>query len=469
MAKYTFTTRVYTILLLLLGISSIATASHIVGGKITYKYLGLSGTKESYEVILTIYEDCFNGQPDAIEMDNPAFLAIYEKNTKKLIVSDTSIRYSSSVNIPVGSLNPCKTLIGSSCVLEKQFRKTFTLPVNTNGYVVSYQRCCLTASIVNITTPGDLGITYYCIIPPSKQNSSAVFKQTAQRLTCIHDLLAVDCSATDEDGDSLTYELTNSLNGASPDNIKPLPAYPGFDSIPYRLPCTTLNPVGTSDSFFFDTQTGIFTVKPDRVGVYLVALNCIEWRGGIAINKVYQQFQIIVADCASSTLGSGMSAGKDTAIVKGGSVHFNAQGGSTYHWSKGTNLSNDSIANPTAFFPETGIFTYVVTITNSGGCIVTDTVRVFVLEQSELVMPNAFTPNGDGINDVFGPQFIGHSDVKYFKVFNRYGNMVYNGTGNWDGTYKGHIQDMEIFCWELLYENSLGQPKFLKGNVILIK
>ncbi len=465
MPKYTLIARVYIVLAVLLGLSHQVQASHIIGGNMTYRYLGLSGTKERYEVTFTLYDDCINGQPDAISNDNPAFFAVYGKVNHTLVAKDTTATYISSVVLAPAALNPCKFIGANVCIMERQFKSTFLLPASTDGYIVSYQRCCFASTPVNIPIPGDIGPTYYCVIPPAIKNTSAVFKYNSQFVTCVNDNLAMDLSASDADGDSLSYELVNILKGGDPNNIKPFPKSGPYDSIVYRSPATTLNPMGIAGGMALDPSTGVLSCKPDRIGTYFLAVNCIEWRGGVAINKVYQHFQVIVSSCADAYT----DARKDTVVLKGTTIQFHAYGGAKYQWFTGYNLSNDTIPDPTAVFNEIGTFKYAVVVTAVIGCEVTDSIIVHVVDHSDATMPNAFTPNGDGLNDIFKPEFMGPCNVKYLRIYNRYGNLVYDGTDGWDGRYKGMMQDMEVFAWTLLYENNLGEPKLLKGNVTLIK
>src|SRR5580698_8300920 len=88
-----------------------AKASHIVGGEMTYKYLGdsTSGLLQFhlYQVSLSIYEDCYNGQLQAIEQDNPAYLAVYDASTYDTVQIDTNVYYVSSVTVPANFSNSC--------------------------------------------------------------------------------------------------------------------------------------------------------------------------------------------------------------------------------------------------------------------------------------------------------------------------------------------------------------------------
>ncbi|NCX95766.1 MAG: hypothetical protein EBX41_05025, partial [Chitinophagia bacterium] len=74
--------RIIFFILLLSAFAHNLYASHIVGGDVTYKYIGSSGSSSVYEITIIIYQDCQNGQPSAIQDDYPVYLAIYDAATK---------------------------------------------------------------------------------------------------------------------------------------------------------------------------------------------------------------------------------------------------------------------------------------------------------------------------------------------------------------------------------------------------
>src|SRR5690606_16448342 len=127
--------------------------------------------------------------------------------------------------------------------------------------------------------------------------------------------------------------------------------------------------------------------------------------------------------------------------------------GSTYDWNPRFGLNNYSIQNP--------IFTYdrelelTVAITPVSGCGVVDTVLVRVLDnvppdQSGLFVPKAWTPNGDGHNDKLFPIPVNIRELKYFRVFNRWGQLVFETNvlrEGWDGIFKGQPQVQDTYTW----------------------
>jgi gliding motility-associated-like protein len=165
-------------------------------------------------------------------------------------------------------------------------------------------------------------------------------------------------------------------------------------------------------------------------------------------------------------------AGDDTVIVKGESIYFAAQGGTTYSWVPGTQLTDTSISNPVGFYPDTGRYQYIVRVKSSYGCTGYDTINVRIVDNVSFVLPNAFTPNGDGLNDYFRPRSVGYRNMKYFRVYNRWGEEVYFGESlesGWNGTYKGTAAPVGVYFWQLVYVDRFGNEGFMKGDVTLLR
>ncbi len=165
-------------------------------------------------------------------------------------------------------------------------------------------------------------------------------------------------------------------------------------------------------------------------------------------------------------------AGNDTIIVKGETINFNAQGGGIYEWTPGTHLTNPFIGNPSGYYPDTGRFGYHVYIRSDGGCEGEDSINVWVVSQSSVFVPSAFTPNGDGRNETLRPIGIGYRTIRYFRVFNRFGQQVFYTTKfreGWDGTLNGVPQDTGTYFWVLSMTDRFGKEMLLKGDAILIR
>ena len=468
--------RILTLLLALLVFNP-AQASHLEGGVMTYAYLGDSTsagiTYARYLVSLSIYEDCLSGDQQAVAQDNPAFFSAYNITTGNMYMLDTNVFFSSSISVPAVYTNACgsgKSPV-SLCQLQKTFIKHYAFPANTHGYIISYQRCCLNASLVNILNPGTEGCTLYCTIPPSPTiNNSAVFKNPPAQVICLNRPLYYDNSATDVDGDSLSYGFCAPLNSVNPNDIKPIPEPPPYDSVAYIAPNSSQSPFPGSIAITIDPVTGLITGTPNQIGRYLIAVYCKEWRAGVLINTVIRESELVVADCPSDTYSP--LAGPDTIIFAGASVQFFSSQGTSYSWSPSTYLNDASISNPVGTFTHSGTFTYTLHITSDSGCDGSRTVTIQVLDYSSFFVPTGFTPNGDNLNDVLAPVPVLGSTLISFKIFDRKGKLIFNGgpnTSGWDGTYKGVKQDIGTYYWELLYYDNAGATRRTKGDVTLIR
>ncbi len=243
----------------LLLLCSHARASHIVGGDFSYTYNGdtVNGGIQYniYTVSLSIYEDCQNGQPEAIAQDNPAILATFVNAPPYTTINvDSFVFYASSVIVPaVINASPCGTTSIAVCLLKRTFNKKLYLLPNAEGYVVSYQRCCRHAGIVNIANPGDHGVTYSCRIPPAPiVNNSAAFTHNPHQILCVNMPLYYDNSATDADGDSLSYGFCPARIGAHDADIKPRPLPPPYNTVTYLPGFTATEPFSTSKIYYWN-------------------------------------------------------------------------------------------------------------------------------------------------------------------------------------------------------------------------
>ena len=129
-------------------------------------------------------------------------------------------------------------------------------------------------------------------------------------------------------------------------------------------------------------------------------------------------------------------AGDSGTINQGETFFLNGSGGGTYLWTPPYNLSDPTYASPSATPLHT--VTYVLTVTNEFGCSANDSVIVNVTHIHELFLPNAFTPNLDGTNDFFVYFTKGIKQIVDFKIFNRWGQVVYSFNESdqtpWEGT-----------------------------------
>ena len=167
-----------------------------------------------------------------------------------------------------------------------------------------------------------------------------------------------------------------------------------------------------------------------------------------------------------------VSAGADKTIVEGESVQLNGSGTNTASilWTPSATLSAANTFTPLAK-PLTTT-TYTLTVKDNNNCTSTDDATVNVLPYCVKVM-NAFTPNGDGINDKWLVTNGSACTTQVIaKVYNRYGSLVYNNENyqnNWDGTYKGKPVPDGTYYYVLNYKLINNKQVALKGDVTILR
>ncbi|WP_344823957.1 PKD domain-containing protein [Rurimicrobium arvi] len=359
-------------------------ASHIVGGEITYT----CGSGGRYTIQVTIYRDCIGGSPQAISEDNPAIIAIYTTNGKLFLVDSINADNANGVAVPANFQNECVNNPPKVCLNRIVFRKTYVLDNTTTGYRVVYQRCCRNASILNIIDPASLGVNYYCIIPPTSSascNNSAVFKNYPPQIICVNNPLVYDHSATDQDGDSLSYEFCQGYGYYSTRNDgREVPSYSG-EPLPYGNGYSYMKPIIGVPPVIINPVTGLITGTPTLQGRFVVTVCCHEWRKGVLINTVTREFQFVVTNCSRAVIADmpQYSDEYNTYIVNCAdyTVHFDnlSTKNVRYYWDFGVeSLNNDTSDefSPTYIYPDSG--TYIAKLIVNKGSTCADSISRFV-------------------------------------------------------------------------------------------
>lgn len=160
--------------------------------------------------------------------------------------------------------------------------------------------------------------------------------------------------------------------------------------------------------------------------------------------------------------------GKDKVLIKGDSVTLKpsiSPNDLTYLWAPLSNISNVHILNPIVS-PVTDCH-YILTATSLYGCTGEDDVFVKVIPG--IFVPNAFTPNGDGINDKWEIPFLDISLEADVSVYNNYGQLVYhieNNIVSWDGTFNGQLQPTGVYSYRIVFKS---KKLKLNGLITLVR
>lgn len=170
-----------------------------------------------------------------------------------------------------------------------------------------------------------------------------------------------------------------------------------------------------------------------------------------------------------------VSAGRDTFVLINQSLQLNAidvnnSGFNNYSWSPSTGLSDPLVKNPIAFVTKDVI--YQLTASTPDGCVGIDTISIKVFKFSDILVPNAFTPNNDGLNDILKAIPIGIKKFIYFSVYNQWGQKVFNTTNpltGWNGIFESRAQDSGIYVWICAGTDYSGKLIQHKGTVKLVR
>jgi gliding motility-associated-like protein len=196
-------------------------------------------------------------------------------------------------------------------------------------------------------------------------------------------------------------------------------------------------------------------------------------------NGIYNvsMYAISVQGCSSDTIrgniniyGTNAFAGNDTIAAPNQPIQLNATGGLSYQWFPGTGLNNNNIPDPIATLGNDQ--TYYLRAFTPEGCESFDTLKIIIYKGPEIYVPGAFTPNGDGNNDVLRTRPVGIQTFEYFIVYNRYGQVIFRSSDpqrGWDGRVQGKEQNTGTYVWMAAGVDFLGNKIFRKGTVMLIR
>jgi gliding motility-associated-like protein len=165
------------------------------------------------------------------------------------------------------------------------------------------------------------------------------------------------------------------------------------------------------------------------------------------------------------------NAGNDTIAVKNVPHQLNATGGVNYNWFSPTaNIVNPFIKNPKAILNNDAVF--YLEVRDAIGCVGYDTLFVKVYDGPTYYVPSAFTPNGDGVNDIFRAIPVGLANTVYFRVFDRFGALMFETNQylkGWDGTYQGKPQPNGAYIWMVAGTDRNYKKVEMKGTVMIIR
>jgi len=408
--------------ILLLTFLSDSFAAHIKGGFLTYTYLGPGNAANTlkYTIRLTVYMVC---NPSQGQLTDPIDLTIFNGDGPGIYVN-VPVRITNRYDLGKEYDEPCITGDQKGCyyTIVVYELANYDLPISANGYTISYQRCCRLANMDNVTNSGQVGNTYSIKIPgtsspvpDANKNSSPDFQVNDTAVVCGGSFFSFSLSATDIDGDSLTYSLCSAYDGGSANNPVPDPAEsPGYNTVVYEDPYSGSQPMGSSVKI--DRRTGLLTgIAPPILfsGEYVVTVCVGEYRKGLLLGESRKELHIRVRDCTPLQA----LLNPKPVTCDGFNVNFSNDvdnpSGTNYEWNFGDPKSgvNDtsSFATPAHLYTDTGIYKVKLKVSIGGLCSdsTTTTVKVYpgFFPNFEINPPfcvNSFTQFKDATSTNYG-------------------------------------------------------------------
>ncbi len=185
-------------------------------------------------------------------------------------------------------------------------------------------------------------------------------------------------------------------------------------------------------------------------------------------NGCSKLFSAIINDVNSAIA----DAGADVQIALGDSILLTGSGGISYTWIPSAELSDASISNPTASPIST--ITYTLIVTDSNGCKDIDEITITVSDNcgsNEVFIPSAFSPNGDGQNDLF---YVRNNCIQtmLLTIYNRWGEKVFESddvTKGWDGKFKDKLIDAGVYAYYITATFVNNELYNNKGNINVVR
>ncbi len=466
-------------------------ATHVVGGDISFSQTG----RNTYDVIMRLYRDC-SGSATLSSNETINVLNLSTCTNAATIsmsrVPGTITTGTGTGGTPIQFGDECYT--PNLCVEEHYYTGTVTLSDNPAGYTAQWSVCCRNTTVNLNGQP--VGAIYTSIPNPGLigGNSSPVFVDYPRdAYMCINNMKCLDFAATDADGDSLSYEL-----------ITPVQGFTGCtpNSAPWAAQYNLLNPLGPGSSTIVDAVTGCVNTRPARGGAFVFSVVCSEWRNGVKIGETLRDLQYFSLPCRFNSkpvfedfvstsvfkfeeekcidIVAKDPNGSDTFFLQINSNAYQFGAVSTlpavtggvriFEWENATtgqfdttHVSSVRKLNSTTFegvgkvgarfcwdLDNCDVLSvdsfYLNALGYSLGCdgskdTVLRTVSIPIQRDPySYNVPNVFSPNDDGINDLFYLKKDAYDrcyDALNVRVYNRWGQIVFESEDakfTWDGT-----------------------------------
>ncbi|HMN91352.1 MAG TPA: gliding motility-associated C-terminal domain-containing protein [Saprospiraceae bacterium] len=366
----------------------VSQATHIVGGEMNYTCLG----DDRYEITLTIFRDCFYGDPLAW-FDNPASIGIFDQQNR--LVGQVLVALMGNDTLSPVLRVQCFVAPPSVCVHTTTYRTTVTLPFREGGYQLAYQRCCRNQTIQNIINPLASGATFGVTISETALracNSSPKFKSWPPIYICANEPFLFTQPAKDGGGDFSVFLLWPPLSGLNqkiprrhPQSPPPYPPVVWLDP-PYGVN-NMLNGIPGSEPLRIDPVTGTLRGTPNTIGQFVVGICVEEYRNGELISTIRRDFQYNVGICGKP------SASFFTPEVQCGNLNVTfsnqSQDSDNFRWEFGDPRqpnASSTVRSPSFTFADTGTYLVRLIVEPGTACADTSVQRIRLIAPT--VVPN---------------------------------------------------------------------------------
>lgn len=334
-------------------------------------------------------------------------------------------------------------------------------PLPKTGFQINKPAQCLTGNniTVNAVNPGLYPVKYSWQWGDGKLGKDSV----------------TNYSYTSPGNYTLT-QILQSADGCIDSLSKPVKIFtPPVSDFAVGSPCTYSTTTFTNTSIIENGDIPVYTwvvagnrfnskdisYSYPRQGLYPVTLKAITDKCTDTVS-ITKQISILNAPSAKKNTIRAAS-GVDTKLTT-------LNSGIKFSWSPTTNINNNDVAEP--IFNGGNAMRYTATITTANDCKVVDTVEVQLFSKISVFVPTGFSPNGDGKNDRLSPILVGIAELNYFRIWNRWGQLVFESKTakpGWDGTVAGVPQLTGTFVWEISATDGTGKPFREKGLVTILR
>jgi len=361
-------------------------ARHITGGEIFYEYLGPGATAgtSQYKITLRLFRDCFSS---GAQLDQTVNIGIFDKGSGAAVSgSPFSVTLDHIQQIQKGGNIACIINPPQVCYQVGFYYLIRDLPNNSAGYWVAFQRCCRVDNITNLSVAIGVGASYVGSIAgsstlgnmTSNHNSSPQFYLRDTALVCQNRNFTLDFSASDPDGDILTYGFCEAYSGGTEGNpVVANPPPPPYNVVPYASGYSASTPMGAGVSI--NPTTGIISGIAPAAGSFVVTVCINEWRNGIIINTHRKDFILKVADCDFVAAQLPLSAVFCDDFNVGFANLTPTSLIHAWHWDFGIAGSlNDtsSTETPSFIYPDTGIYIIKLVVNPGEPCSDSATMQI---------------------------------------------------------------------------------------------